>query len=941
MSIPRHWRAARLSPRILTLVATPISTTQINLSWTTFSGNVGLAGFRIYVNGVALTPAQLNPNVSGIPVTGLSPATSYSFAVAPLDANGNEYSATPIVIQSTPVPATGTGATATVGAPTASAGGQGSTAGAGSLVAVTAPFGSATAIGGGGTGAELADWQKRSGQNNSTYARGIVFGHNFDTAAEVDQFRWQSGIGNVPNVAQSDGNVTWQADGFGGGGCLQINIPTGGTTASNWWRPLTALPATQNGKTVGDNAALGTTPVRSWNSSFGFDQPWNFRNGYYGHPAAQAANPNWFNSSTGQNQTAVWDGFEFWIGGKMKISGSRWAAGNPYGKLMYIDVMGETGRQEILIRSATRTLGGYGQTFFQTAPWLMYTSQDQLPNSILTEAQGDSSHGVIEPGSPYAATCVYGLDTSTAGKCWEWPQDEWVDFLIQVIPGQNNTGQALNPLASWPNADFGLVVRVQRQTDPDWVVLFEKYNLKWYYETSNHPPGAFNSLNPSGYMNGINAVLGWTHRYTQLFLSKEWVPPARVTAPAWWTSLADGAVTTIAGGVGQRISDVFPSPTPSTPLGGEGIHGITDSWDGAAVDWKRGELLLIANGGHADYPGNEGYALALRAATPGWRRISDPTPNSYLATYSSVNSVQTYGDGRPRSDHTSGWPTYLDGQVWFPAQSATPAIGSAAPAAYSYNRDRLGAALTPMPHSDNGGTINPFEIWGQIPGMAGTGSNGAFTFGCACADPYEHYVYAFSGFGYDRTTFYYWRIKTLGPNKGQMQSWLANGGNPYANAHWCICAPELRIAVIGDDSANQRIIVLDLTKVGQAGDLTPITNITGTGYFQGGLGVGHGAAYIARNNTIALGDPPNLGKTIYRLKIPTKTVNGRKVYDPAGQWIWSNFTPAGVTPQFAALERTFTKWNYVPDMGDGRDAIVYIGDTSTPTWVYKIPAAGI
>jgi hypothetical protein len=420
-------------------------------------------------------------------------------------------------------------------------------------------------------------------------------------------------------------------------------------------------------------------------------------------------------------------------------------------------------------------------------------------------------------------------------------------------------------------------------------------------------------------------------------------PVAPGSAPAWFVNTPDGTWTKIAGSQGQRIVDVLPSPVPNSGLSGEDPQSLVTAWAGASMEQARGEYMFIAGGGHADYPGNEGYALSLRSATPAWRRISDPTPNSHLTALTSTNGVLTYNDGRPRADHTSGWPTWGDGRVWFPAQSAaTSGGGSASPGVYSYNRDSLGNATTPMPHSDNGGSVNPWMTHGTIPGMENAGANGSFTFGCAVFDRVNHYVYGLSGFGYDRTMFYYWRTKTSGSSIGVVDHcFTANGGNPFANALWAACAYDLGIIVMGDGSPNQRIIVLDLTKVGQSGDWTPITNVSGSGYF-GPTMKGCGANYIVANNTIGIGDPFAIGGKIYRLQIPTKVVNGAKVYNSSGQWAWTSFSPGGVQPVPSPRDvGTYTKFNLIEDMGNGQSAFVYCGDINGATYVYKIPIAGL
>jgi len=68
------------------LTATPVSTTQINLSWTASTDNVGVTGYKIYRNS-----SYYNSTAgTSYPDTGCSPNTTYSYQVSAYDAAGNE-----------------------------------------------------------------------------------------------------------------------------------------------------------------------------------------------------------------------------------------------------------------------------------------------------------------------------------------------------------------------------------------------------------------------------------------------------------------------------------------------------------------------------------------------------------------------------------------------------------------------------------------------------------------------------------------------------------------------------------------------------------------------------------------------------------------------------------------------------------------------------------
>jgi hypothetical protein len=69
------------------LVATADGSSQINLSWTASSDNVGIAGYVVYRNGVQV--ATLGPTVTAYGDTGLTAQTNYSYYVVAHDPAGN------------------------------------------------------------------------------------------------------------------------------------------------------------------------------------------------------------------------------------------------------------------------------------------------------------------------------------------------------------------------------------------------------------------------------------------------------------------------------------------------------------------------------------------------------------------------------------------------------------------------------------------------------------------------------------------------------------------------------------------------------------------------------------------------------------------------------------------------------------------------------------
>jgi len=70
------------------LTATVFSSTQINLSWSASTDNVGVTGYKIYRNGVLLTTYSLQ--LTAYSDTGLTALTTYTYTVSSSDAAGNE-----------------------------------------------------------------------------------------------------------------------------------------------------------------------------------------------------------------------------------------------------------------------------------------------------------------------------------------------------------------------------------------------------------------------------------------------------------------------------------------------------------------------------------------------------------------------------------------------------------------------------------------------------------------------------------------------------------------------------------------------------------------------------------------------------------------------------------------------------------------------------------
>jgi hypothetical protein len=115
------------------LSASAVSSSQINLSWSASTDNVGVTGYRVFRDGTLL--ATLGA-VTAYQNTGLTPSTSYSYTVQAIDAAGNASA------QSDSASATTQAAPDITDPSDGGAGGGGTRVGGGSCFIATAAYGS-------------------------------------------------------------------------------------------------------------------------------------------------------------------------------------------------------------------------------------------------------------------------------------------------------------------------------------------------------------------------------------------------------------------------------------------------------------------------------------------------------------------------------------------------------------------------------------------------------------------------------------------------------------------------------------------------------------------------------------------------------------------------------------------------------------------------------
>lgn len=422
-----------------------------------------------------------------------------------------------------------------------------------------------------------------------------------------------------------------------------------------------------------------------------------------------------------------------------------------------------------------------------------------------------------------------------------------------------------------------------------------------------------------------------------------WVVNKR--APAWFTRTPDRTWTKVACGPGAsgvqadqqgaRISDAWPATgLLSGNAAFDGGRPQITAYSGGALDQVRGEFW-IAGGGHGDYPGNEPYVLALRADTPTWSALANPSPGAYVGGGNTHNGPGQYAsdigyNGAPQSSHTYNRLVYANDRLWIAGlgsqQWGTPYCTSRI---FSFDRRDLrwrahGYLLTDAEATNFAAFTEETAcifipqdnlIWTSFAAYYGPDTNGP---------PITVAIDATTGALVRSISYNYpnrmgWRgqyaaVLIPGTRYVFMASASASPGGSSAGAYlWNAATP-------------------DVTPV----RLTVTDNTGGVGYATHTRGLAwHTVSGCALQTN---GNGENL------VKIAPNTPG---VW--AGPWTASIVTPANtadptrVQPVNGASDpRPYGRVRIVDDMGDGRSGLVMHPDTPRgPTYVMPLPAGGL
>lgn len=342
-----------------------------------------------------------------------------------------------------------------------------------------------------------ADWTSR------ITGPGVVWYHNFDTAAEVNAFRWTGGYGggNDPNAVGSPAapRTSWVASGGAdGGGYMQIlrlaGSGAGGGDGTLWWRPFDPIIGAGNGRGVDDPGANGTIAPRNFVATNGGSQTYNWSSGWYGHSSYQ---------------NSFFDGIDFYLQVRVMTDPRRTTPGNTQvGKLVWLSTTpGSYTQQELVTYSGEfeTPSAGVGAPNYHN----IYQGANYAPlNNVVVPAVSGPR---IQINSAIPGVC--DPYNHTVGGCWAY-SGGWDTLLYHVVPGRNNVAEThIEVYAAHPN---------QSSYTKIWDVIYPAIFDQGANTTGTPFRNGWNALLLAIYQNAQTNSEYW-HRFDQVIFSKSFI----------------------------------------------------------------------------------------------------------------------------------------------------------------------------------------------------------------------------------------------------------------------------------------------------------------------------------------------------------------------------------------------------------------------------------
>lgn len=339
------------------------------------------------------------------------------------------------------------------------------------------------------------DWQARIS------APGVVWYNGFASAAEVNAFRWASGIGNDPGATAPNANyVSWVAPGADGPaagtfGYLSQFRPAGGTDNDEvWWRPFSPMTSATNGKGVNDPANGGTIALQSWNSN-NVNELAQWNNGWYT-----------------QNSAIAQDGTDFYLQIRIKMDPNASATGaiSP-AKLLEIGIAERTFTSQNIV---TYLNGSYNDPAYNFHQMYLDYNVTALQQDNITPSNADPY--ILQVGGTNYAQGHFcdSSNASTYNNCWYYDlTGGWDTLLYHITPGPAGN-----------NSTCGLQVYAAHQGQTTYTKIWDVQLLLPQWQGPGQE--GWQALYLAVYSNGAQNYVqpkNITSKYAQIVFSKQFI----------------------------------------------------------------------------------------------------------------------------------------------------------------------------------------------------------------------------------------------------------------------------------------------------------------------------------------------------------------------------------------------------------------------------------
>jgi hypothetical protein len=402
--------------------------------------------------------------------------------------------------------------------------------------------------------------------------------------------------------------------------------------------------------------------------------------------------------------------------------------------------------------------------------------------------------------------------------------------------------------------------------------------------------------------------------------------------PQWYVDATEGVWTDL------TLSHTLEAVKQPTIGSKDNAIAAILPWTGASVDNVRGDLLLVANGGHGDGASNAAYGFRYMANTPGWYCLSEQTPIGSIDATPADATIQQYADGRMRAVHGWNRAVFANGKHWYTAQDSTSNADAFAWGLWSYDTTTAGIPSgpggSPLPWQNGakivaaGETRGPWKYWGQMDSNT-TGGGGP-----ACFDPWSDRIWTFHA--NSGMSFFF----SVDPATGTFVKYTPSAPNWTMKSRWVVPTPVGLVTNSGvatEPASRDTVSVLNRTTRVWTSQATNRVQWDVNGIFgttEGYPCEGWGAVYHPEANAIYAYDVQQLGASVRKLNLST--------------WQWSTYTPSGTTPvrsagTAAVSHGSYSKFNIVKVGSPGgvdRYALLNVCHT-TKVYAMKLPAGGL